>query len=106
MAWFLLLAACAFAVFPLMHSASALMATAFVIGLGVGATQPLLMTVSYERSPAGRTGEVTGLRLTANNLARMVMPILCGALGASFGASPVFWMNAVNLLFTSYLSRR
>jgi MFS family permease len=106
MVWFLLLAAVAFAVFPLMHTAYTLMGTAFVIGLGVGATQPLLMTVSYERSPPGRAGEVTGLRLTANNLARMLMPVLSGALGTAFGASPVFWMNALNLLFTSFLSRR
>ncbi len=30
-----------------------------------------LMTLSFNRSPAGRTGEVTGLRLTANNVARL-----------------------------------
>lgn len=105
MVWFLLVAAAAFAVFPLFTSAYALMATAFVIGLGVGATQPILMSISYERSPPGRTGEMTGLRLTVNNLARISMPLASGALGAAFGTSPVFWMNAGNLLLTSYLSR-
>ncbi|HEV7801681.1 MAG TPA: MFS transporter, partial [Burkholderiales bacterium] len=63
---FLLVAACAFAVFPFFRSAYALMATAFMIGIGVGCTQPLLMSTAYEKSPPGRTGEVTGLRLTAN----------------------------------------
>jgi MFS family permease len=106
MVWFLLLAAGAFAVFPLFRSAYALMAAAFTIGIGVGVTQPLLMSVSYERSPAGRAGEVTGLRLTVNNMARISMPVLCGAVGAALGASPVFWMNAVNLVATSLLSRR
>lgn len=106
MVWFLLVAAAGFGVFPFFHSAYALMATAFVIGLGVGATQPILMSISYERSPPGRTGEMTGLRLTVNNLARISMPVICGALGAAFGSSPVFWMNAGNLLLTSYLSRR
>ena len=105
MVWFLLVAAAGFAVFPFFESAYALMATAFVIGLGVGATQPILMSISYERSPPGRTGEMTGLRLTVNNFARITMPIICGALGATFGSSPVFWMNALNLLGTSYLSR-
>lgn len=104
--WFLLLAAAAFAVFPFLREASALMATAFVIGIGVGATQPLMMSISYERAPPGRAGEVTGLRLTVNNVARISMPILCGAVGAALGASPVFWLNAVNLLATSFLSRR
>jgi MFS family permease len=106
MVWFLLLAAAAFAVFPFLRSAYALMATAFTIGIGVGVTQPLLMSISYERSPAGRAGEVTGLRLTVNNMARVSMPVICGALGAALGASPVFWMNAVNLVATSFLSRR
>jgi MFS family permease len=103
---FLLVAACAFAVFPFFTNAYALMAVAFMIGIGVGCTQPLLMSTSFEKSPPGRTGEVTGLRLTANNVARVVMPLLSGALGAAFGASPVFWLNAINLAGISLLSRR
>jgi MFS family permease len=106
MVWFLLVAAVAFAIFPVFSNAYALMATAFVIGLGVGATQPILMTVSYERAPPGRAGEMTGLRLTVNNMARISMPVICGAIGAALGASPVFWLNAMNLVATSYLSRR
>jgi MFS family permease len=103
---FLLVAAVAFAVFPFFRSAYALMAVAFMIGIGVGCTQPLLMSTSFDKSPPGRTGEVTGLRLTANNVARVVMPLLSGALGAAFGASPVFWLNALNLAGISLLSRR
>jgi predicted MFS family arabinose efflux permease len=103
---FLLVAACAFAIFPLLRSVYGLMAMAFMIGIGVGCTQPLLMSTSYEKSPAGRAGEVTGLRLTANNIARVAMPLLSGALGAAFGAAPVFWMNALNLTTISILSRR
>lgn len=103
---FLLVAACAFAAFPLFRSVYALMAAAFVIGIGTGCTQPLLMSTSYEKSPPGRTGEVTGLRLTANNIARVVMPLLSGALGTAFGASPVFWLNALNLAWISFLARR
>ena len=103
---FLLVGACAFAVFPLMRNVYALMSIAFMIGIGVGCTQPLLMSISYEKSPAGRAGEVTGLRLTANNIARIAMPLLSGTIGAAFGVSPVFWMNAVNLAVVSFLSRR
>jgi hypothetical protein len=64
------------------------------------------MTTSYEQAPAGRAGEVTGLRLTANNLARVTMPLISGALGAAFGAAPVFWLNAVNLAAISWISKR
>jgi MFS family permease len=82
------------------------MAIAFVIGIGVGCTQPLLMSSAFEKSPVGRAGEVTGLRLTANNVARIAMPLLSGALGAALGAAPVFWLNALNLAAISFLSRR
>jgi MFS family permease len=103
---FLLVAAAAFAVFPMFTSAYALMGVAFAIGIGVGCTQPLLMATSFDKSPPGRAGEVTGLRLTANNLARIVMPLVSGVLGTAFGASPVFWLNALNLATISFLSRR
>ena len=78
----------------------------FVIGIGSGVGRPLSMTLSYERSPAGRTGEVTGLRLTFHNISRIAIRLVSGTLGAAFGAAPVFWMNAANLATISWLSRR
>lgn len=102
----MLIAACAFLVFPFLRSAYALMVASFVIGLGLGCGQPLSMTLAYERSPAGRSGEVTGLRLIANNVTRVAVPMLCGAIGTAFGTTPVFWMNALNLAAVSYLSRK
>lgn len=102
----MLLAAAGFVAFPFFLTAGALMAVAAVIGLGLGCGQPLSMMMSYERSPAGRTGEVTGLRLTANNLARVVIPLVAGTVGAAFGTSPVFWANAANLVGISWLVRR
>jgi hypothetical protein len=82
------------------------MAVTFTIGLGLGAGQPISMTMAFNQSPAGRTGEVTGLRLTANNVARIVIPLTAGALGAAFGMVPVFWMNAANLAAISWLAKR
>ncbi len=93
----LLFAAAAFAVFPLSTQLHFMLVVAFCLGLGLGCGQPLSMTIAFNRSPDGRAGEVTGLRLSANNLARVVIPVLCGALGGTFGAAPVFLMNAVSL---------
>ena len=76
---------------------------AFVLGLGLGCGQPLSMMLGYNRAPPGRAGEVTGMRLTANNIARVVIPVACGALGSTLGASPVFWVNALNLAAVSAL---
>jgi len=96
----------AFAAFPLTSHFYLLAALALVIGIGVGCGQPLSMTLAFDRSPQGRTGEVTGLRLTANNFARVVIPIFAGTLGSTLGTAPVFWANAFNLLLISHLARR
>jgi len=103
---FMLAAGAGFLVLPALHNIYLLLLLAFVIGIGLGCGQPLLMMMSYEKSPAGRTGEVTGLRLTANNVARVIVPLVSGALGTALGAAPVFWMNAVNLAAVSWLARR
>lgn len=103
---FMLLAACGFLLMPFLRNVHLLMLASFAIGIGMGVGQPISMTMSFNRSPAGRTGEVTGLRLTFNNISRIVIPLVSGALGAAFGAAPVFWLNAVNLAAVSWLARR
>jgi MFS family permease len=103
---FMLCAAAGFLLIPFLRNVYLLMLLSFVIGIGTGVGQPLSMTLSFERSPAGRTGEVTGLRLTFNNVSRIVIPLVSGALGAAFGAAPVFWLNALNLVAVSWLARR
>jgi len=102
----LLFAAGSFAAFPLSTQLYFMLAVTFCLGLGLGCGQPLSMTIAYNRSPAGREGEVTGLRLTANNLARVVIPVVCGALGGALGAAPVFWLNALNLTVISVVMWR
>ena len=105
LSFFMLLAAAGFLLMPFLRDAWLVMPVAFAIGIGMGVGQPISMTMAFNRSPAGRTGEVTGLRLTANNVARIVIPLTAGALGAAFGVFPVFWMNALNLLAVSWLAR-
>mgnify|MGYP001574705636 CR=1 FL=1 len=103
---FMLLAAGAFLLLPFLRDITLIMLVSFAIGIGTGVGQPISMTMSFNRSPAGRTGEVTGLRLTFNNISRIVIPLTAGALGATFGAAPVFWLNALNLTAVSWLARR
>lgn len=103
---FMLLAAGAFLMLPFLRNVQLLMLVSFIIGIGTGVGQPLSMTLSYDHSPPGRTGEVTGLRLTFNNISRIVIPLTAGALGTAFGVTPVFWMNALNLTAVSWLARR
>jgi len=102
----MLFAAAAFSIFPASTHLYYILVVAFCLGLGLGCGQPLSMMIAYNRSPEGRAGEVTGLRLTANNVARVVIPVVCGALGTAFGAAPVFWLNALNLSAVSFLMWR
>jgi MFS family permease len=102
----MLIAAAIFLVLPGIRHVLLLVAASFGIGLMLGICQPVMMMLAFERSPPGRTGEVTGLRLTANNIARIVVPVIGGALGAAFGAAPVFWLNAASLAVISWLARR
>jgi len=92
--------------FPLIQSVPALLALSFGIGLALGCGQPLTLNIAYNRSPPGRSGEVTGLRLTINNITHITVPLAAGALGVALGVAPVFWVNATLLATSGYLARK
>lgn len=97
----------AMAVFPLIEQVPLLMAVAFVIGLAIGGTQPMIMAVLYNTAPPGRGGEVVGVRTFLLNLTQAGIPLLFGIVGATLGMTPVFWAMAIVLLLGSaYASRR
>ena len=99
-------AAFAFVLFPFFRDAYALAAIAFLLGLGCGCGQPLSMSLIYALSPQGRVAESTGLRVTVNNFAHLVIPLFFGSLGTAFGFFPVFVSNSVMLLAGGFLMRR
>ncbi|HET9664414.1 MAG TPA: MFS transporter [Burkholderiales bacterium] len=97
--------ASAFLPFPFIEFVPALLALSFCIGLALGCGQPLTLNIVYNRSPPGRSGEVTGLRLTINNITHLGVPLAAGALGTAFGVAPVFWVSALILTTSGWLSR-
>lgn len=99
-------AAFAFVLFPFFKNAYALAAIAFLLGLGCGCGQPLSMSLIYALSPRGRVSESTGLRVTVNNFAHLVIPLFFGSLGTAFGYFPVFVSNSVMLVAGGFLMRR
>ncbi|MBI4203662.1 MAG: MFS transporter [Betaproteobacteria bacterium] len=94
-----------FLLFPFITFVPALLALSFGIGFTLGCGQPLTLNIAYNRSPPGRSGEVTGLRLTINNVTHIGVPLAAGALGATLGVAPVFWVNAAILAASGRLSR-
>ena len=99
-------AAFAFALFPLFDSPYSLAAIAFLLGLGVGCGQPMSMSLIYALAPPGRQAEAAGLRVTANNLTHLLIPLLFGSLGTAFGYMPVFLCNSAMLVAGGVMMRR
>ncbi|HEU5337747.1 MAG TPA: hypothetical protein VFU39_00535, partial [Sulfuricaulis sp.] len=92
--------------FPLLDIVPVLFILSFGIGLTLGCGQPLTLTLAYNNSPPGRSGEVTGLRLFINNVTHIGVPLAAGALGAALGVAPVFWTSAAILCVTGQLTRK
>jgi predicted MFS family arabinose efflux permease len=87
------LACASYATFPLFETVPMLAAIAFVLGLGLGATQPSTMSLIYATAPAGRGGEAVGLRSVMLNASSTVLPLAFGGV-ASVGMVPVYWTMA------------
>jgi MFS family permease len=84
----------AFILFPLFSSLAPLMVVAFLLGLGLGAAQPNVMSLLHSRSPEGRVGEALGLRTTIMNSSHVVLPLVFGAFGSVLGAAAMLWAMA------------
>ena len=100
------IAATSFLLFPLFERAGLLMAIAFLLGLGLGMSQPMVMSLLHNTVPQGRVGEAIGVRMTLVNMSQITIPLLFGALGTALGMGPVFWATALLLGAGSWYARR
>lgn len=92
--------------FPFFTGMPMLMALSFVLGLGLGSAQPMIMAILYNASPAGRQGEVVGVRTFMLNASHTAIPLASGALSAALGMAPVFWGLAAALLAGGWFASR
>jgi len=100
------LAGAAFLLIPIFGNAPALMLLGFVLGLGLGCGQPLSILMTYNRAPAGRSGEALGVRFTVVNFTHMAIPLAFGTLGSALGVVAVFFSNAALMLGGGYANAR
>jgi MFS family permease len=63
-----------------------------LLGLTLGSTQPMIMSMLHQLTPQGRHGESLALRSMAINLSSVLMPIAFGMLGLAIGAGALFWL--------------
>jgi predicted MFS family arabinose efflux permease len=92
--------------FPFATTVPPLLVLSFVLGLGLGSAQPVIMSLLYEASPPGRQGEAVGLRTSMLNGSHTLIPLASGAGSATVGMAPVFWVLAACLLCGAWFARQ
>ena len=92
--------------FPFAQSVPPLLLLSFVLGLGLGSAQPVIMSLLYAASPPGRQGEAVGLRTSLLNGSHTLIPLASGAASTAVGMAPVFWVLAACLLGGAWFARR
>ncbi len=102
----LFVAGAVYLAFPFSGSALTLAALSFVLGLGLGSGQPMVMSLLHTHAPPGRIGEAVGIRMSLVQTMAVAVPLLFGALGSSLGLAPVFWSVGACLTTGGLLSRR
>jgi len=96
----------AFVFFPLCQNAWLLAAASIVLGLGVGAGQPIALTLIYNLAPAGRQGEATGVRVSVNHMTHVAVPLFFGSMGTAVGFAPIFLLSAGIFVVCGWVSKR
>lgn len=96
----------AYALFPMVRTVALLAMISFLLGLGLGATQPSIMSLIYATAPAGRGGEAVGVRSLVLNASSTFLPLAFGGLGQALGMLPVFWAMAAALAGGGVIANR
>ena len=102
----MLLSGATLVAFPLVQGVPLLMTLSFLLGVGLGGTQPFIMALLYEKAPAGRGAEVLSVRTWLINVSQTGVPLAFGALGAVLGMLPVFWAMGASLLVAGFFAAR
>jgi predicted MFS family arabinose efflux permease len=102
----MLLTGATYFVFPLVHGMPLLLTLAFILGMGLGGAQPMIMSLLYSTAPAGRGAEAVGVRSLIINMSHTGMPLLFGAVGGVLGMTPVFWVMGLCLVGSGYIARK
>ena len=102
----LFVAGAVYLAFPFSRGLTTLMPLSFCLGLGLGAGQPMVMSLLHSHAPPGRMGEAAGVRMSLINAMAVVVPLLFGALGGTIGLAPVLWSVGVCLTGSGWLARR
>ena len=90
---------------PFSRGIGMLMTLSFCLGLGLGAGQPMVMSLLHSHAPPGRMGEAAGVRMSLINSMAVAVPLVFGAVGGAIGLAPVLWSVGVFLATGGWLTR-
>ncbi len=82
-----------FGIYPFLHAPLAMGMCSILLGLALGAVQPMIMSMLHQITPEHRHGEAVALRIMAINASSVTMPMLFGLAGTAIGISGVFWIT-------------
>ena len=92
--------------YPFASQAVAMGALSALMGLHLGAVQPMVMSKLHQITPTHRLAQALGLRMICINVCSVGMPILFGAISSTLGATPVFWGIAALVIAGSPMARK
>ncbi len=81
-----------FAIYPFAATPWMMAGCALLLGLALGAVQPMIMSALHHLTPDHRHGEAIGFRSMAINFSSSVMPLGFGLAGTALGPAAVFWL--------------
>ena len=87
----MLVTATVFAIYPFMPTAITMGVCSVVLGLALGAVQPMILSTLHQITPHALHGQALALRLMITNMSSVLMPMLFGTAGVAAGVSLVFW---------------
>ena len=89
-----LVAAFALVAYPLMPGPWTMGVCSVILGLALGAVQPMVLVLLHRVAPGPRQGEAMALRMMTMNFSSFLLPMLFGSIGAVTGVAGLFWLVA------------
>jgi len=88
----MVMTAAVFAIYPFAGTPWGMAGCASLLGLALGAVQPMIMSTLHQMTPPHRHGEAIAIRSMAINFSSSVMPLAFGVAGTALGPGAVFWL--------------
>jgi MFS family permease len=95
-----------FALYPLAPTPALMAGCAVLLGITLGAVQPMIMSTLHQLTPEQRHGEALAFRSMTINASSTLMPLVFGAAGTVVGASALFWAVGGAVGAGSWMARR